>query len=156
MNLLSLTRYRRNSRHWQVLFISLTRLTKTSTLHIKSYSDWHFRLVHIGFQHVQWLIRTGRLKVKINTKAVANCESTKCAACEFGKGCRRPNKLKTIKKKHMKEQELNEYHILPGQMVSADHYISWVLGRLYHTKGKSDPYGMLSGGCVLLIMPVVM
>ena len=44
---------------------------------------WHFRLGHIGFQHVQWLIRTGRLKVHGNSKAVANCESPKCAACEF-------------------------------------------------------------------------
>ena len=33
---------------------------------------WHFRLLHIGFQHVQWLIRTGRLKVKVNPKVVAN------------------------------------------------------------------------------------
>ena len=24
---------------------------------------WHFRLIHIGFQHFKWLIRTGRLKV---------------------------------------------------------------------------------------------
>ena len=88
--------------------------------------------------------------MKINPKAVANCESTKCAACEFGKGCRRPNKLKATKKNHMKEQELNKYHLLPGQMVSADHYISRVLGRLYHTKGKSDPYDMLSGGCVFI------
>ena len=45
---------------------------------------WHFRLGHIGFQHVQWLIRTGRLKVQGNSKALANCERPKCAACEFG------------------------------------------------------------------------
>ena len=49
---------------------------------------WHFRLVHICFQHVQWLIRTGRLKVQRNSKAVANCEGTKCAACKFVKGHR--------------------------------------------------------------------
>ena len=42
---------------------------------------WHFRLGHIGFQHVQWLIYTGRLKVQGNSKAVANCERPKCAAC---------------------------------------------------------------------------
>ena len=75
---------------------------------------WHFRLGHIGFQHVQWLIRTGRLKVQVNSKAVANCERPKCAACEFGKGHRRPNKINTIKKNPMKEKELKKYHLLPG------------------------------------------
>ena len=63
---------------------------------------WHFRLRNIGFQHVQWLIRTGRLKVQGNSKAVANCERPKCAACEFGKGHRRPNKVNTIKKNPMR------------------------------------------------------
>ena len=35
-------------------------------------------------------------------------------------------------------------------MVSADHYISRAPGRIYHTKGKSDPFDMLSGGCVFI------
>ena len=34
--------------------------------------------------------------------------------------------------------------------MSADHYISWAPGRLYHTKGKSDPSDMFSGGCVFI------
>ena len=90
----------------------------------------HFRLGHIGFQHFQWLIRTGRLKVQVNSKAVANCERPKCAACEFGKGHLQPNKVSTNKKNPMKEQELKKDHLLPGQMVSADHYISRAPGRL--------------------------
>ena len=52
----------------------------------KDLLQWHFRLGHIGFQHVQWLIRTGRLNMQVNSKAVVNCERPKCAACEFGKG----------------------------------------------------------------------
>ena len=71
-----------------------------------------------------------------NSKAVANCESPKCAACEFGKGRCRSNKVNTIKKNPMKEQELKKDHLLLGHMVSADHYISRAPGRLYHTKGK--------------------
>ena len=89
----------------------------------KELLQWHFRLGHIGFQHVQWLIRTGRLKVQGNPKAVANCEGPKCAACEFGTGHRHPNKINTIKKNPMKEQELKKDHLLPVQMMSADHYI---------------------------------
>ena len=112
---------------------------------------WHFRLVHIGSKNDQLLIHTGRLKVQENTKVVANCERPKCAACEFGKGHRQPNKINTIKKNPMKEQELKKDHLLPGQMVSIDHYILRAPGRLYHTKGKSDQSDIFSGGCVFIV-----
>ena len=88
--------------------------------------------------------------VKVNSKAVANCERPKCAACEFGKGHRRPNKVNTIKKNPMKEQDLKKDHLLPGQMVSADHYISRAPGRIYRTKGNSDQSDMFSGGCFFI------
>ena len=81
-----------------------------------------------------------------NSKAVANCERPTCSACEFGKGHRRPNKVNTIKKNPMKEQEINkDHHLLPGQMVSADHYISRAPGRLYNKKGRSYQSDMFSG-----------
>ena len=48
----------------------------------------------------------------------------------------------------MKEQDLKKDHLLPVHMVSEDHYISRAPGRLYHTKGKSDPSDMFSGGYV--------
>ena len=54
----------------------------------------------------------------------------------------------------MKEQELKKDHLLPGYMVSVDHYILRDLGRLYHTKGRSDPSEMFSCEFGLLIMPV--
>ena len=50
----------------------------------------------------------------------------------------------------MNEQELNKDHLLPGKMVSADHYILRAPGRLYHTKGKSDQSDIFSGGCVFI------
>ena len=54
---------------------------------------------------------------QVNSKAVANCESPKFAACEFGKGHRQPNKVNTTNKNPMKEQDLNKDHIRPVQMV---------------------------------------
>ena len=50
----------------------------------------------------------------------------------------------------MKEKELKKDHLLPGKMGSVDHYILRSPGRLYHTKGKSDPSDMFSGGCVFI------
>ena len=85
-----------------------------------------------------------------NSKKVSNCERPKCAACDFGKGHRRSNKVTTIKKNHTKEQELKEDHLLTVQMMSVDHYISRYPGRLYHTKGKSYPSGMFSVGCFFI------
>ena len=81
---------------------------------------------------------------------MANYESPKCADCEFGKGHCRPNKINTVKKNPMKEQDLKKEHLLPGKMVYADHYISRAPGRLYHTKGKSDQSDICSGGCVFI------
>ena len=83
-----------------------------------------------------------RLKVQGNSKVVANCERPKCATCEFGKGHCQSNKFNTINKNPMKEQELKKDHLLPGQMVSVDNYISRAPGRLYHTKSKSDQSDM--------------
>ena len=96
------------------------------------------------------VIRTGRLKLQGNSKAVVNCGRPKCADYEFGKDHRRPDKINTMKKNYMKEQELRKDHLLPGQMVSAYHYISRAPGRLHHTKWKSDQSDMFSGGCVFI------
>ena len=85
-----------------------------------------------------------------NSKAVVNCEMLKCAACEFVKGHRQPNKVDIIKNNPMKEQDLKKNRLLPGHMVSAGHYISRAPGRLYHTKGKSNQSDMFSGGCVFI------
>ena len=81
---------------------------------------------------------------------MANYESPKCASCGVGKVRCWPNKVNAIKKNLMKEQDLNKDHLLTGNMVSEDHYISRAPGRLYHTKGKSDPSDIYSVGCVLI------
>ena len=49
VNILSLTKEIRSSRLWQVMFVSLTRLTKNSPLHRKSYSDGNLDLDILGY-----------------------------------------------------------------------------------------------------------
>ena len=115
-------------------------------------NSYYYGTLDLGilvFQHVQWLIHTGRIKAQGNIKAGTNCESPKCFACEFGKGHCLPNKINTIKENPMKEQELNKDHFLPGKMVSAYHYISRAPGRLKDTK-KPDQSDMFSGGYVFI------
>ena len=99
---------------------------------------------------MQWLILTGRFKVQVNYKALENYENPKCSACEFGKVHCRSNKVNTINNNPMKAQYIKKYHMLPVHMVSADHYLSRAPGMLYHTKGKSYPSAMLSGGFVFI------
>ena len=50
----------------------------------------------------------------------------------------------------MKEQGLKKDNILPGQMVSADHYIFRAPGRLYQTKGESDQSDLFSRRCAFI------
>ena len=85
-----------------------------------------------------------------NSKAVANFERHKCAACEFGTSHLQSNKVNTIKNNHMKQEELRKYHLMPGHIVSAYHYILRAPCIFYHKNGKSDPYDMFSGGCVFI------
>ena len=65
---------------------------------------------------------------------MASYERLKYAASEFGNNHCPPNKVNAIKKNPIKEQDLNKDNLLPGQMVSADHYILRDPGRIYHTK----------------------
>ena len=50
----------------------------------------------------------------------------------------------------MKEKDLKNYRLMPGHMVSADHYILRSPVRLYHKKGKSYPSDMFSVGYVFI------
>ena len=110
-------------------------------------------MIHIKFQPVQWLILIELLKVQVNTKAVENCKRPKFDTCEFVKGHRQTNKIKTTKKNHMKEKYIKKEHLIPGHMLSVDSYILRYTGRIYYKKG--DPSEMFSGGCVLLNMSVI-
>ena len=55
-----------------------------------------------------------------------------------------------IKRNPTKDQDINKDHLLTVHMVSSYHYILMDPGKLYHTKGKSNPCDMYSQGCSLI------
>ena len=78
----------------------------------------HFRLGHISFAHLQWMVRHKRVLIH-HSNAVAKCDirNLKCASCELGKQCVDPLKptknRKSLRKKWRFEREIcfldNEY-----------------------------------------------
>ena len=108
---------------------------------------WHFRLGHIGFAHIRFLARSGKLPVK-NPKMVANCDKVLCSACQFGKASRRPAGTSKQIKDPLKEMELKKNDLTPGQRVSVDHFQSALPGRLYSSKGGTDRKDMYHGGSI--------
>ena len=70
----------------------------------KDIPQQNFGLDHIGFQHVQWLICTGHLKIQDNYNGVSNYVSPDWYSWEFRKGRYKPSKVSTTKKNRMKEK----------------------------------------------------
>ena len=68
----------------------------------------------------------------------------------FVKGYCLSNKVNTIKKNTMKDQDINKDHLHHVHMMSAYHYILRSPCKIYHKKGQSDLSQMFSGGCVFI------
>ena len=115
----------------------------------KELLHWHFRLGHVGFKHIQFLARSGKLPTK-NPKSLSDplLVLPKCAACQFGKACRRPTKTSTTKHDKSKEMELKKNDLMPGDRVSVDHFQSSQPGRLYSSRGRTDSKDMFHGGSI--------
>ena len=97
----------------------------------------HYRLGHVGFRHIQWLIRARKLSVR-NAKNVEKCDLPKCAACLYAKMRKRPTQAThSPTPREDKEMNLRVGDLLPGQRVSVDHFESSQPGRMYSTKTGS-------------------
>jgi len=109
----------------------------------------HMKLGHIGFKHLQWMIRAEKVPC-MNPHAVGNCNTKdlKCAACEFGKATKRPTGTTTVTRDKDKECELKKGDLFPGQRVSVDHYQSAQPGRLYKSRGGTNAKDMFCGGAI--------
>ena len=93
----------------------------------KEWLRWHFRLDHMSFQRIQFLMRTGVLtKIQamryLHTAIGKLQEAPKCSACLFAKSKRKTTKPpKTHTRVTDSAGALTRNNLLPGQEVSMDH-----------------------------------
>ena len=117
---------------------------------------WHYRLGHIGFKKIQFLLRSGVLSQTEGSRRIhaAACKVSnlpKCAACQYGKQHRRPipgTTPSTVVRD--RANILKADNLLPGQRVSVDHFLCLTRGRLTTSAGKTKADEMYSGGCIFV------
>ena len=114
---------------------------------------WHYRLGHIGHRKIQLLMRSGVLSHSHATRSLHTAASKiqnppKCAACQYGKQCRRPSPGKISSVVRDRAGALKQDDLFPGQKIAVDHFVCSTKGRLFTSKGKTSDSEMYSGGCI--------
>jgi len=124
---------------------------------------WHFRLGHLSFQHVQWLMRPQNVNplspsqegnkhrkpvqcIHPKHPQAASCEPPLCKSCEISKAKKRTTQTTSIK--HNKEFVLRANHLTPGNCISVDQYESSIKGRIPNSRGKEAFGNKYSGGTI--------
>ena len=121
----------------------------------KTLLRWHYRLGHLDQRRVQFILRTGMLATtaaqrSLHTAAAKLAECPKCAACQYGKQCRRPVKRKKASAVREPQGTTTKDVHLPGQRVAVDHFVCSTRGRLFTSKGKEAEKDRYMGGCVFV------
>ena len=116
---------------------------------------WHFRLGHLDFRRIQFLMRAGTLAHtgaarSLHTAASKIKQCPKCAACQYGKQCRRPVKGTTTTNVRDQAGATSKTAHLSGQLVAVDHFVSSTRGRRFNTKGKEAEKDRYLGGAIFV------
>jgi hypothetical protein len=116
---------------------------------------WHFRLGHLGFAKIQFLMRSGVLATtqtmrRLHTSASRITPPPKCAACQYGKQTCRPTPGKRASVVRDRDGVLKAGDLFPGQTISVDHFVCHTKGRLFTSRGKTSEDSMYSGGCMFV------
>jgi GAG-pre-integrase domain len=116
---------------------------------------WHYRLGHVGFRKIQFLMRSGVLarseaSRRLHTAACKVINPPKCAACLYGKQHKRTAPGQQTTAIRDRAGILKDGHLQPGQQVSVDHFICSTKGRLLTSKGKTAEKEMYTGGCLFI------
>jgi hypothetical protein len=104
----------------------------------KEWLKWHFRLGHMSFRHIQFLMRTGVLaksqqKRHMHTAVGKLTSPPKCAACQFAKARRKSTSARKYTYARVNDTvtgSLKQNTLMAGEEVSIDHFICSKLGRL--------------------------
>jgi hypothetical protein len=122
---------------------------KNLTAYQKIWMQWHIKLGHLGFAHVQKLGLGGFLdKLALGLGRTLITEQPKCSACQYGKQTRSPDKTTTTKKNPESEGALLKGASKPGSKTFSDQLISKVKGRLLHTAGREPQQDRYSASSV--------
>jgi hypothetical protein len=115
----------------------------------KELLSWHWKLGHLGFDHLQRLMRAPSDEslacIPTRFPTTSTCTPPKCTACEYAKAKRRHIDVSssTTPRTNIVRKEL-----LPGERVSIDQYESSARGRLSTSRGKTSFGQKLSGGTI--------
>ncbi|KAI2489482.1 hypothetical protein MHU86_25099 [Fragilaria crotonensis] len=125
---------------------------------------WHARLGHLGFAHVQQLMRPRTIEkifppssnicatkpadpcITPKHSSASTCKPPLCAACQIARAKRRSTETSTTTTHH--EQLLKIGDLTPGSCVSIDQYESSVRGRLSTGRGKGTFGSKYAGGTI--------
>ena len=115
----------------------------------------HNKLGHISYKRIQSLMKSGTLAHSQamrhpHTTACKLTKLPKCAACQFGKQKRRSTLGKKSSVVRDREGRVHrEDHLAPGQQVSLDHFVCSAKGRMFGSRGKTNPDAMYCG-CIFV------
>ena len=106
---------------------------------------WHFRLGHLSFKKVQFLLQSGALAFseplrRLQTAAARLTSCPMCASCQFGKQHRTSAPGTTTHIVRERVGALRVSDLFSGQKVSVDHFQSTPRGRLDSDRHATGPW----------------
>ena len=104
---------------------------------VKHWLKWHYKLGHLGFEHVRQLGVGSYLDTLAHSFSKTELSSApKCAACSYGKQARKPDHIKPTSQRPETKGSLVQGQLVPGDRVFTDQLESRVRGRLLNTTGR--------------------
>jgi hypothetical protein len=156
-------------RHSVVSLSILEESNQNITAAQKELLLWHFRLGHLGFAHLQQLMRQrtiqdiehtnseDSIKSKSNNAIIVDpcivpknpstrtCKPPLCATCQIARAKKCPTEVSTTTIPHEALLKIKDLTTAPGARVSVNQYKSSVCGRLATSRGK-ESFGHKYGG----------
>jgi len=128
-----------------VVHSSNSNLSEVKKLWLK----WHYKLGHIGFQHILTLALGGFLdRASLSLHDCTIALRPTCAACQYGKQVHTPDHTTITKKNPDVVGSLKAGHLVPGDKVFCDQLESRVRGQLLHTDGREPDKDRFCGSTV--------